>query len=61
MSTNTQTPEYMAGIVGAVIRAGRSELEQRMLDNGEDVTDTELWKHRREQFLGLLADRAAER
>ena len=59
--TDPQTPAWLPDIADRVIHTGESDLMQRMLDAGEDITDTELWKQRREQFMILLADRAAER
>ena len=56
-----EMPAWLPGIADRAVHSGQSDLMQRMLDAGEDITDTELWKHRREQFMTLLADRAAER
>ena len=61
LHTDPQTPAWLPGIANRVIHSGQSDLMQRMTDAGEDITDTELWKQRREQFMALLADRAAER
>ena len=60
-AVDPQMPEWLPGIAARVIHAGESDLMQRMLDAGEDISDFELWRQRRAQFLGLLADRAAER
>ena len=55
------TPAWVLDIVTAQIRAGEQRLIDYMLSIDEDVSDTPLWKHRRSQFMSLLADRAAER
>ena len=52
------TPTWVLDIVTAEIRAGEQALMDFMLARGEDITDTALWKHRRSQFLSLLADQA---
>ena len=59
--TDPQTPAWVLDIVTDEIRAGEQKLIDMMLSRDEDITDTALWRHRRSQFLSLLAEMASKR
>lgn len=63
MSTvDPQTPAFVLDAVESALRHGEGALIEAMLGPaGEDVSNDGLWRHRRSQFLSLLADRASAR